>query len=78
MSSGFTTMIAMIPSSLHLLARPTLQGFKIALINSAMIFFLFSFQVHEKSILLAILPVSLLIHEHPLVTTWFLTVSTFR
>ncbi|XP_076307204.1 ALG6 alpha-1,3-glucosyltransferase garnysstan isoform X2 [Tachypleus tridentatus] len=75
--SGFTTLIAMIPSSFHLLTRPTLQRFKIALINSSMIFFLFSFQVHEKSILLAVLPVSLLIHEHPLVTTWFLTVSTF-
>lgn len=40
-------------------------------VNSSLIFFLFSFQVHEKSILLAVLPSSLLTHHHPNSTVWF-------
>ncbi|XP_053104119.1 dolichyl pyrophosphate Man9GlcNAc2 alpha-1,3-glucosyltransferase isoform X3 [Hemicordylus capensis] len=43
----------------------------------ALSFFLFSFQVHEKSILLVSIPVCLLISEIPLMSTWFLLVSNF-
>ncbi|XP_038650430.1 dolichyl pyrophosphate Man9GlcNAc2 alpha-1,3-glucosyltransferase isoform X4 [Scyliorhinus canicula] len=46
-------------------------------VNCSLSFFLFSFQVHEKSILLAALPVLLLLHEIPFMATWFLLVSTF-
>lgn len=47
------TLLFLLPSALHLLINPTLAIFKYALINSSLIFFLFSFQVHEKQILIA-------------------------
>uniref|UniRef100_A0A674DD84 Alpha-1,3-glucosyltransferase n=1 Tax=Salmo trutta TaxID=8032 RepID=A0A674DD84_SALTR len=47
-----TTLLAILPSSIKLLMKPTLWQFKLALVNSSLAFFLFSFQVHEKSILL--------------------------
>ncbi|CAD5123876.1 DgyrCDS12184 [Dimorphilus gyrociliatus] len=50
-----TTIILLLPSGLHLLLKPTMRNFKLALVNSSLIFFLFSFQVHEKSILIAAL-----------------------
>uniref|UniRef100_A0A8C8Z3V2 Alpha-1,3-glucosyltransferase n=1 Tax=Prolemur simus TaxID=1328070 RepID=A0A8C8Z3V2_PROSS len=47
------------------------------MISCALSFFLFSFQVHEKSILLVSLPVCLVLNEIPFMSTWFLLVSTF-
>uniref|UniRef100_A0A8C2KU25 Alpha-1,3-glucosyltransferase n=1 Tax=Cyprinus carpio TaxID=7962 RepID=A0A8C2KU25_CYPCA len=49
------TLLFILPSSLKLLSKPNLWQFKLALVNSSLAFFLFSFQVHEKSILLAAL-----------------------
>ncbi|MBZ3869954.1 Dolichyl pyrophosphate Man9GlcNAc2 alpha-1,3-glucosyltransferase [Sciurus carolinensis] len=46
-------------------------------VSCALSFFLFSFQVHEKSILLVSLPVCLVLNEIPFMSTWFLLVSTF-
>ncbi|NXC19335.1 ALG6 glucosyltransferase, partial [Corythaeola cristata] len=46
-------------------------------VSCALSFFLFSFQVHEKSILLVSVPVCLIINEIPFMATWFLLVSTF-
>ncbi|XP_060775917.1 dolichyl pyrophosphate Man9GlcNAc2 alpha-1,3-glucosyltransferase [Neoarius graeffei] len=71
------TLLFLLPSSIKLLTRPTLWQFKLALVNSSLAFFLFSFQVHEKSILLPALPVCLLMNELPLMAIWFLVASTF-
>ncbi|TRY53987.1 hypothetical protein DNTS_015546 [Danionella cerebrum] len=71
------TLLFVLPSSLKLLTRPSFWQFRLALVNSSLAFFLFSFQVHEKSILLAALPVCLIISEMPLVAIWFLLTSTF-
>ncbi|XP_048394867.1 dolichyl pyrophosphate Man9GlcNAc2 alpha-1,3-glucosyltransferase [Stegostoma tigrinum] len=71
------TLLTLLPSCIKLTINPTLKGFKLALVNCSLSFFLFSFQVHEKSILLAALPVLLLLHEIPFMATWFLLVSTF-
>ncbi|XP_075037912.1 dolichyl pyrophosphate Man9GlcNAc2 alpha-1,3-glucosyltransferase [Mixophyes fleayi] len=71
------TLLSVLPSCVRLTAQPTLRGFKLALVNCALSFFLFSFQVHEKSILLVSLPVCLLISDVPLTSTWFLLTSTF-
>ncbi|KAL7891265.1 hypothetical protein AOLI_G00007410 [Acnodon oligacanthus] len=71
------TLLFILPSSIKLLTRPTLWQFKLALVNSSLAFFLFSFQVHEKSILLPALPVCLLMNELPLMSIWFLLASTF-
>uniref|UniRef100_A0A3P9KME1 Alpha-1,3-glucosyltransferase n=1 Tax=Oryzias latipes TaxID=8090 RepID=A0A3P9KME1_ORYLA len=71
------TLLAVLPSSIRLLTRPTFWHFKLALVNSSLGFFLFSYQVHEKSILLAALPVCLLLNDLPFMSVWFLLASTF-
>ncbi|XP_053394685.1 dolichyl pyrophosphate Man9GlcNAc2 alpha-1,3-glucosyltransferase-like isoform X2 [Mercenaria mercenaria] len=72
-----STCVCLLPSSLELLFRPTFKKFRYALVNSSLVFFLFSFQVHEKSILLAALMVCTLIPDHPFWCFWFLHISTF-
>ncbi|RXN35569.1 dolichyl pyrophosphate Man9 c2 alpha-1,3-glucosyltransferase [Labeo rohita] len=57
------TLLFNLPSSLKLLSKPTLWQFKLALVNSSLAFFLFSFQVHEKSILLAAFMLPLLVKD---------------
>lgn len=49
-----STLVLALPSNLYLLARPTAENFLFSLTNTSLVFFLFSFQVHEKSILLAV------------------------
>ncbi|XP_063057876.1 dolichyl pyrophosphate Man9GlcNAc2 alpha-1,3-glucosyltransferase [Engraulis encrasicolus] len=71
------TLLAALPSSIKLFTRPTLWQFKLALVNSSLAFFLFSYQVHEKSILLPALPVCLLLSDIPLMALWFLQLTTF-
>ncbi|XP_049284778.1 probable dolichyl pyrophosphate Man9GlcNAc2 alpha-1,3-glucosyltransferase [Anopheles funestus] len=73
------TLLAVLPSGLHLLFQktPTTRSFLYSLTVTALGFFLFSFQVHEKSILLAALPATLLLPLEPLVSCWFLQVATF-
>ncbi|KAJ8956292.1 hypothetical protein NQ318_015028 [Aromia moschata] len=73
----FATLSALFPSSVDLFLRPNLRKFVLALINSSLAFFLFSFQVHEKSILLVAIPVLLYFPYAPFVCFWFLCVSVF-
>jgi len=77
-----STFLLSLPSNLHLVASPSHKTFLLSLVNTAIVFFMFSFQVHEKSILLAAIPVCLLSSQDlpPTSTTvipWFLTISTF-
>ncbi|XP_041775526.1 probable dolichyl pyrophosphate Man9GlcNAc2 alpha-1,3-glucosyltransferase [Anopheles merus] len=73
------TLLAVLPSGLHLLLQksPTIRSFLYSLAVTALGFFLFSFQVHEKSILLVALPVTLLLPLEPLAACWFLQIATF-
>ncbi|NWH50335.1 ALG6 glucosyltransferase, partial [Fregata magnificens] len=71
------TFLSLLPTCIKLTIQPSLRGFKFALVSCALSFFLFSFQVHEKSILLVSVPVCLIINEIPFMATWFLLVSTF-
>ncbi|KFQ21919.1 Dolichyl pyrophosphate Man9GlcNAc2 alpha-1,3-glucosyltransferase [Merops nubicus] len=71
------TFLSVLPACVKLTVQPSLRGFKFALVSCALSFFLFSFQVHEKSILLVSIPVCLIINEIPFMATWFLLVSTF-
>nr|XP_061791260.1 dolichyl pyrophosphate Man9GlcNAc2 alpha-1,3-glucosyltransferase-like [Nerophis lumbriciformis] len=71
------TVLAVLPSCIRLLTKPTFWQFKLALVNSSLGFFLFSYQVHEKSILLASLPVCLFLNDLPLISVWFLQASSF-
>ncbi|XP_077869978.1 dolichyl pyrophosphate Man9GlcNAc2 alpha-1,3-glucosyltransferase-like [Saccoglossus kowalevskii] len=73
----YFTMIFHFPSCIHLLFKPSTENFKAALVNSSLIFFLFSYQVHEKSILLPALSVCLLLPRKPFFCLWFLIMSTF-
>ncbi|XP_046567419.1 dolichyl pyrophosphate Man9GlcNAc2 alpha-1,3-glucosyltransferase-like [Haliotis rubra] len=72
-----STLVMLLPSSLHVLTKPTIENFKLALVNSSLVFFLFSFQVHEKSILLAAVPIAALAPSFPLPSVWFMVISTF-
>lgn len=72
------TFVGFLPSVVDLLRRkPTKFRFLLALINTSLAFFLFSFQVHEKSILLPLLPISVLYIYTPLLAAWFSIVSAF-
>ncbi|XP_038049642.1 dolichyl pyrophosphate Man9GlcNAc2 alpha-1,3-glucosyltransferase-like [Patiria miniata] len=77
-----TNGVCLLPLSIDLLRAGTRSAnsilkFHYALINSSLVFFLFSYQVHEKSILLVALPVCCLLDRHPLLCSWFLLISTF-
>ena len=65
------------PCGIHLYLKNSLQNLHLCLINVSMAFFLFSYHVHEKSILLVTLPVSLASPYFPLTAFWFLSISHF-
>lgn len=71
------TLSAIFPSSVDLFLRPSSKKFLLSLINSSLAFFLFSFQVHEKSVLLVAIPVVLYLPKQPFVCFWFVVVSIF-
>lgn len=71
------TTTAIIPSAMKLLVNPKKKQFLYALVVSSLAFFLFSFQVHEKSILIAAIPAILIFPLEPFMVFWFLQVSTF-
>ena len=71
------TLVACLPSLGRLFWAPSPDGFRYALINAALAFFLFSFQVHEKTILLPALPVMLVMPTEGLIAVWFQLIATF-
>lgn len=71
------TLSAVFPSSVDLFLRPSLKKFLPALINASLAFFLFSFQVHEKSILLVAIPLVLYLPKAPFVCFWFSIITIF-
>ncbi|XP_067620851.1 probable dolichyl pyrophosphate Man9GlcNAc2 alpha-1,3-glucosyltransferase isoform X1 [Eurosta solidaginis] len=66
-----------IPINLHLFFNKSKETFALSLVNTAMAFYLFSFQVHEKSILLVAAPAFCLLNAYPLETLWFLEATVF-
>lgn len=71
------TLAASLPALLDLWLRPARRKFVPCLLNVALAFFLFSYQVHEKSILLAAVPAAAHMAEDPPAVLWFLLVSVF-
>lgn len=71
------TISSCLPSMIQQIWSPSKQGFLYGLLNSAFSFYLFSFQVHEKSILLPLLPASLLATEEPFLFTWMTLYALF-
>ncbi|XP_033738805.1 dolichyl pyrophosphate Man9GlcNAc2 alpha-1,3-glucosyltransferase-like [Pecten maximus] len=72
-----STLVLCLPSSLNLLLKPSFLRFKYSLINCSLVFFLFSFQVHEKSILIVTVIVNLFCVQLPFWNLWFTIISTF-
>ncbi|KAK0393417.1 hypothetical protein QR680_000201 [Steinernema hermaphroditum] len=68
-------LLSVIPTFFTLLLNPSKTCFLMGLLNSSLSFFLFSFQVHEKSILLAAIPALLLLQEERLLMTTLLSVT---
>lgn len=71
------TLAASLPPGVHLALHPTVDHFLYALVNVALAFFAFSFQVHEKSILLAIMPMLLLVSKERHFVRWFVVLANF-
>jgi alpha-1,3-glucosyltransferase len=79
MSLGLT-LFGLVPTAFSVLRRPTLLRFQYCLAAHAFSFFLFSFQVHEKTILLPLLPLVCLLGASRRVTffvTWLSAVASF-
>ncbi|CAI6343530.1 unnamed protein product [Macrosiphum euphorbiae] len=72
-----TTFISVMPTCLDLLKNPSKIKFLLSLINCSLSFFLFSFQVHEKSVLLVAIPVLMYSPQNVFMCTWFVTLTTF-
>ncbi|KAK3278077.1 hypothetical protein CYMTET_13958, partial [Cymbomonas tetramitiformis] len=71
------TVAACLPAMVQQIRAPSTNGFLLALVNSSLGFYLFAFQVHEKNILLAALPVTLLALTEPELLRWFIPLVTF-
>ncbi|ESQ47220.1 hypothetical protein EUTSA_v10027717mg [Eutrema salsugineum] len=59
------TVLASLPSMVQQILSPSNEGFLYGLLNSSMAFYMFSFQVHEKSILMPFLSATLLALKIP-------------
>eukprot|EP01006_Ploeotia_vitrea_P066292 TRINITY_DN94680_c0_g1_i1.p1 TRINITY_DN94680_c0_g1~~TRINITY_DN94680_c0_g1_i1.p1 ORF type:complete len:544 (+),score=31.37 TRINITY_DN94680_c0_g1_i1:132-1634(+) len=59
--STFLTLLGFLPTSIRLVQHPTMNSFVYGMVGSSLSFFLFSFHVHEKTILLPLIPVTLLL-----------------
>lgn len=58
-------LLCSLPSLLSLFLQPSEKNFRLSLTTTALSFFLFSFHVHEKTILLVTIPSLLLIFDYP-------------
>ncbi|EFJ17714.1 Dol-P-Glc: alpha-1,3-glucosyltransferase [Selaginella moellendorffii] len=66
------TLACILPSMLQQILRPSRRGFLLAMFNCSFAFYFFSYQVHEKSILLPVIPGTLLALDEPLVWRWLI------
>ncbi|XP_036321367.1 probable dolichyl pyrophosphate Man9GlcNAc2 alpha-1,3-glucosyltransferase isoform X1 [Rhagoletis pomonella] len=71
------TAAFVLPINIHMFFNKRKQTFLLSLVSTAMAFYLFSFQVHEKSILLVAVPALGLFSSYPLETLWFLEATVF-
>eukprot|EP00761_Pharyngomonas_kirbyi_P002794 gb/GECH01002798.1/.p1 GENE.gb/GECH01002798.1/~~gb/GECH01002798.1/.p1 ORF type:complete len:559 (+),score=72.78 gb/GECH01002798.1/:1-1677(+) len=71
------TFLASLPSNINLLLRPSSRRFLLSIVNTSLAFFLFSFQVHEKTILFPLLPALVLVYLYPIAVSWFGFISMF-
>lgn len=72
-----TTLLSMTPSLALVAWKPNAKMFLYSLANTSLAFFFFAFQVHEKSILMPLLPITLIWHAHAHLVTWTTAISCF-
>lgn len=72
-----TTILAALPAMIQQILHPSPRGFLLCLFNSSFAFYLFAFQVHEKSILLPLLPASIMALEESTLYIWFTNMAVF-
>nr|XP_039259687.1 dolichyl pyrophosphate Man9GlcNAc2 alpha-1,3-glucosyltransferase-like [Styela clava] len=72
-----STLLSCLPSSIQLLRNPTMKAFNFSCVIVSLAFFLFSFQVHEKSILIPAVSALLIYNNAPFLVSWFLHISVF-
>eukprot|EP01134_Creolimax_fragrantissima_P007693 CFRG7693T1 len=65
---AIATLILAVPKCFHLGRHPTPLNFLVTLLNCSLAFFLVSYHVHEKSILLCVMPAAALLLHYPLVS----------
>uniref|UniRef100_A0A2P2I4J2 Alpha-1,3-glucosyltransferase n=1 Tax=Hirondellea gigas TaxID=1518452 RepID=A0A2P2I4J2_9CRUS len=70
-----STGITSLPSCINLLLNSSSEHFKYCLVNVSFVFFLLSYHVHEKSILLVTVPACMLFSNEPLLVTWLLAIA---
>ena len=80
--SALSTLLFSLPPSLPFLfssysSRKLQQALPYSLAGGSLAFFLFSFQVHEKSILLPCLPIAMLYPYDPIFAAWFLSFAAW-
>jgi alpha-1,3-glucosyltransferase len=75
--SIISTLIAVLPACFYVFRKPVGISFIYALAISSLGFFLFSFQVHEKSVLLPLLPIAMLYPQEPKFVIWFHNVALY-
>ncbi|KAJ1983811.1 Glucosyltransferase-like protein [Dimargaris verticillata] len=75
--SMLLTLLAFLPTCVNLYHNPTIRRLLYALAVTSLAFYLFSFQVHEKSILLPALPITLLMSIEPTLAFYFVNVAMF-
>lgn len=75
--AALATILACTPSLLYLISTPNNKQFLLSLFSVSMSFFMFSFHVHEKQILLPLLFFGILIHDFRHFFSVFVTVTNF-
>ncbi|KAK9497117.1 hypothetical protein O3M35_004493 [Rhynocoris fuscipes] len=70
------TFITVLPTCYDLFKNPNEKKFILSLINSSLSFFLYSYQVHEKTILIVSMPIILYYNYEPIISLWFLLITS--
>lgn len=81
---SITTLVAIMPSCFimffvnrHVAIVQKRVMFALNLATVSLSFFIFGFQVHEKNILMPLLPLTLLYDQFPVLVTWYTSVACF-